>query len=183
MTCIVALAHGDAVYMGADSAAVGGWSLMPRLDPKIYRVGPFLIGFTTSFRMGQLLAYKLSVPPRDVGADPFEFMCTTFVEAVRDCLKTGGYASRESERESGGVFLCAYEGRIFRIDNDYQVGECLMNFAACGCGEDLALGSLYSTAGMEPVMRVKTALCAAELFSAGVRGPFNIETLVSAEES
>ncbi|MCW0032036.1 Ntn hydrolase family protein [Burkholderia pseudomallei] len=48
MTCIVAVKHETGIYMGADSAAVGGWTVWDRLDPKIYRVGPFLIGFTTS---------------------------------------------------------------------------------------------------------------------------------------
>ncbi|WP_213308213.1 hypothetical protein [Paraburkholderia sacchari] len=177
MTCIVALAHGGTVYMGADSASSDGWSMIERNDPKIFRVGPFLIGFTTSFRMGQLLGYSLTVPERRADVEPFAYMCTTFIEAVRSCLKSGGYASKQNEREEAGVFLCGYEGRIFRIDSDYHVGESLLNFSACGCGQDLALGSLYSTVGLDAEQRVTTALCAAARFSAGVREPFKIETL------
>lgn len=52
MTCVVALKHDGRVYMGADSAGVGGYSLQIRNDPKIYRVKDLLFGFTTSFRMG-----------------------------------------------------------------------------------------------------------------------------------
>ncbi|WP_232079999.1 hypothetical protein [Burkholderia pseudomallei] len=161
--------------MGADSAAVGCWTVWDRLDPKIYRVGPFLIGFTTSYRMGQLLGHSFSVPDHLEGVDTFAFMCTTFVDAVRECLKKGGFALRENEREEAGTFLCAYRGRVFRVESDYQIGESATNFDACGCGQEFALGSLYSTSGMEPEQRVRTALCAAQRFSAGVREPFLIE--------
>ncbi|BEH18870.1 hypothetical protein [Burkholderia pseudomallei] len=175
MTCIVAVKHETGIYMGADSAAVGGWTVWDRLDPKIYRVGPFLIGFTTSYRMGQLLGHSFSVPDHLEGVDTFAFMCTTFVDAVRECLKKGGFALRENEREEAGTFLCAYRGRVFRVESDYQIGESATNFDACGCGQEFALGSLYSTSGMEPEQRVRTALCAAQRFSAGVREPFLIE--------
>ncbi|QGS83429.1 hypothetical protein PMC2000_29230 [Burkholderia pseudomallei] len=175
MTCIVAVKHETGIYMGADSAAVGCWTVWDRLDPKIYRVGPFLIGFTTSYRMGQLLGHSFSVPDHLEGVDTFAFMCTTFVDAVRECLKKGGFALRENEREEAGTFLCAYRGRVFRVESDYQIGESATNFDACGCGQEFALGSLYSTSGMEPEQRVRTALCAAQRFSAGVREPFLIE--------
>lgn len=43
--------------MGCDSAGVGGWHLQLRADPKVFHVGHFLIGYTDSFRMGQLLRF------------------------------------------------------------------------------------------------------------------------------
>ncbi|TDG02108.1 hypothetical protein E1N52_41530 [Paraburkholderia guartelaensis] len=179
MTCIVALTDGRKVCMGADSAGANGWSMSTRADPKIYRVGPFLIGFTSSFRMGQLLGHNLTVAPRPEGTDVLVFMCTTFVEAVRACFTRGGFARKDSERESAGTFLVGYEGRIFRIGDDYQVGENAVNFDACGSGEQVALGSLHTTAGMpmRPEIRLERALAAAAEFSMGVRGPFRIEVL------
>ncbi|ACC76582.1 hypothetical protein VOI32_40885 [Paraburkholderia caribensis] len=180
MTCIVALTDGKKVYMGADSAGGSNdWSITVRADPKIYRVGPFLIGFTSSFRMGQLLGHSLTVASRPEGTDAFAFMCTTFIEAVRACFTRGGYTRKDGERESAGTFLVGYEGRIFRIGGDYQVGENAVNFNACGCGAQLALGSLHSTVGMPmlPEIKLERALAAAAEFSAGVRGPFRIEVL------
>lgn len=175
MTCIVALRHAGRVYMGADSAGVAGLMLRERADPKIYRVGPFLIGFTSSFRMGQLLGHSLKVPEKPDDIDAFVFMCTTFVESVRACLKAGGYAGRENDREYAGTFLCAYQGRVFRVESDYQIGETGFGFDACGCGEEIALGSLFSTGGAPAADRVRLALRAAQAFSAGVREPFLIE--------
>lgn len=181
MTCIVALKDGDRVYMGADSAGVGGYSRANRLDPKIYRVGgKMLIGFTTSFRMGQLLGYSLTLPHHHADVTIETYMATSFIDAVRTCLKTGGYAEKEKEVESGGTFLVAYKGRIFGVQSDYQVAENAEAYNAVGCGEDLALGSLFTSERMTvngPRTRVEMALQAAAAFSAGVHPPFRIEEL------
>ena len=59
MTCIVGLEHDGKVYMGGDSAAVGGMDVYPSRIPKVFQAGRYLIGYTTSFRMGQLLQYGL----------------------------------------------------------------------------------------------------------------------------
>ncbi len=90
MTCIVGLAHGGRVYMGADSAGVAGLDIDTRRDPKLFKVGDLLIGFTTSFRMGQLLAYGFEPPPRPAGGDVRRWMVVDFVEAVRAVSGDGG---------------------------------------------------------------------------------------------
>ncbi len=186
MTCIVALRDNGGVYMGCDSAGVGGYSRVNRVDPKIYRVGKMLIGFTTSFRMGQLLGYSLTVPKHHSDEPIESFMCTTFIGAVRDCLKGGGWAERDKEQERGGNFLVAYRGRIFEVEGDYQVGERADPYNAVGCGSDLALGSLYASAhitGISAKDRVTLALEAAAAFSAGVHPPLRIEYLPEAEDA
>lgn len=177
MTCIVGLVEGEKIYMGGDSAGVAGWSLTVRKDPKVFRVGDCIIGFTSSFRMGQLLAHSLRLPKWHDDYDVFEYMVRDFVDAVRQCLKDGGFATREKEAEAGGTFLVGFKGRLFEIAEDYQVGELLAGFSACGCGHELALGSLFSTAKMKAMDRVRLALEAAEAFSAGVRSPFNIQVI------
>lgn len=181
MTCVVALRHDGVIYMGCDSAGVGGWySRMKRVDPKIYRVGEMLIGFTTSFRMGQLLGYSLELPKHHADVPIEHWMATDFINAVRRVLKDGGFAEKEKEVEKGGIFLAAYRGRIFEIESDYQVGEREEPYNAVGCGQDLALGALYaSERGIVtgPRVRVELALEAAAAFSAGVYAPFRIEEL------
>lgn len=177
MTCIVGLVHDGKVYLGGDSAGVDGLHLVTRRDPKVFQVDDFTIGFTTSFRMGQLLAHSFKPPKRHADDDVFAFMVTKFVDALRDCLKSGGYARKDAEVESGGTFLVGYQGRLFEICDDYQVGENIAGYAACGCGRALALGALFATDGQEPRDRIATALSAAEAFSAGVRGPFNTVVL------
>lgn len=177
MTCIVGLVDNGKVYIGGDSAGVGGrYSLAIRNDRKVFRNGEFVMGFTSSFRMGQLLAYALSPPKPREGDDVFAFMVRDFIGAARQTLKDGGFAKTVNGEESGGAFLVGFRGRLFHIDDDFQVGENIQHYDACGCGDHIALGSLFSTPNMtDPRARVIEALMAAENFSAGVRAPFHIE--------
>ena len=178
MTCIVGLAHQGKVWMGGDSAGVAGLDLAVRKDPKVFRRGPFLIGYTSSFRMGQLLRFKFNPPEIPDGMDLFEYLATLFVDALRTCLKDGGYARKVSEEETGGTFLVGIHGRLFAIGNDYQVAENAAPFAACGCGDSVALGALeVMPEGMLPAAKLRRALEAAEAWSAGVRGPFVIDSV------
>jgi ATP-dependent protease HslVU (ClpYQ) peptidase subunit len=172
--------------MGADSAGVGGWySRSNRVDPKIYRIGDgkMLIGFTSSFRMGQLLGHALVLPEHHADVSIETWLVTDFVDAVRNCLKAGGFAKKDSEVESAGIFLVAYRGRIFHVQGDYQVGERAEPYDAVGCGFDLALGSLHATEQtVVPLTdraraRARMALEAAAAFSAGVHPPFIFEEL------
>lgn len=190
MTVIAAIrdANGD-VYMAADSAGTSGWSQQCRVDKKIKRVGNMLIGFTSSYRMGQLLHYKLTPPehPKDMHVDVY--IRTLFVDTVRELFVNNGYAYIDNNREEGGIFLVAYQGHIFRIDSDYQVGEHVEGFDAVGSGEDLAIGALYAT-GIKPAKacpkrvcghsmreRVELAVQCAIKFNAGCNGEIQIEKL------
>ena len=176
MTVIVGLVHHGAVHIGGDSAGVAGYDLTIRADHKVFANGPYLFGFTSSFRMGQLIRFALT-PPEPHG-DLDRFMVTEFIDAIRDCLKAGGFAKKDNEQEEGGCFLVGIQGRLFKVDDDYQVGESLDGYTAAGCGEATALGALYATTDrMAPTRRVEIALKAAERFSAGVRGPFIIRSL------
>jgi hypothetical protein len=136
-----------------------------------------LIGFTTSFRMGQLLGYALNVPECHADVPVERYMATTFMDSVRACLKAGGFSKKENEVEKGGTFLVGYRGRIFLVCDDFQVAESSRDFDSCGAGYMLALGSLYSSAEIVPEARVRLALEAAEAFCPSVRGPMVIEKL------
>lgn len=177
MTCVVGLIDRDGVYVGADSAGVSGWDLIVRADPKVFRNGEVLIGFTSSFRMGQLLRFTFEVPLHPEGISTEHYMATHFVDGVRQCLKEGGYAEKLNEREKGGAFIVAYRGELFIIESDYQVSQPADNFAAVGCGNQVAHGALHATVGMPSRNRVELALAAAERFCAGVRAPFRVEFL------
>jgi hypothetical protein len=104
-------------------------------------------------------------------------MVTTFIDAVRDCLKSHGWAEKEKEQEKGGTFLVGYCGRLYEISDDYQVGVSRDGFEACGCGGQVARGALFATDHLRGEERMLKALVAAERCSAGVRGPFHVESL------
>lgn len=176
MTVIAGLVDDGAVLIGGDSAGIGGYQLTVRRDSKVFINGPYVFGFTSSFRMGQLLRWALKPPPPGDPAELERFMTTAWIDSVRECLQAGGYAWSNGGQESGGTFLVGVAGRLFEVDADYQVGEPLDGYAAVGCGADIALGALHATrsAAMGADERVMAALRAAERHSAGVRGPFTL---------
>jgi ATP-dependent protease HslVU (ClpYQ) peptidase subunit len=189
MTCIVGLEQDGKVYIGGDSAGVSGTNLCVRADEKLFRNGPFIIGFTTSFRMGQLLRYKLCPPvhPEEMNVD--EFMTTIFIDEVRRCLRNGGYARRKEEQESAGTFMIGYRGKLFVIESDYQVGRAVDGIGAVGSGAQVAIGALHaqtattalncglcatSQCNLTAESKVRIALEAAERWNSAVRSPFVI---------
>lgn len=182
MTCIVGLVDNGKVFIGGDSAGSNNWQLTIRKDAKVFRNGDFLIGAGTSFRMIQLLRYAFTPP---VYEKPIEdnpdylacYMATSFVDGIRECLKSGGFAKKETEQESGGCFLVGFQGKLFCIQDDYQVEETLCGYNAIGDGDDIARGSLYATQGLQPNERVLMALQAAQYHCTSVSAPFTIESI------
>lgn len=178
MTCIVGVVHKTGVYLGGDSAGVGDVedaSLSITAHPKVFVNGKFIMGFTSSFRMGQLLQYVFKPPSKRSGMNDMEYMVSVFIPSLRKCFEKSGFGRIEEGRDnSGGTFLVGFNGKLYTIYEDFQVMEKLSSFVACGCGDDLALGAMHATEGMEPTKRLMIALEAAAKFSAGVAPPFHI---------
>jgi ATP-dependent protease HslVU (ClpYQ) peptidase subunit len=171
LTCIVGLVDRGTVYIGGDSAASSGTSVCIREDKKVFQNGPFIMGFTNSFRMGQLLHYKF-IPPTQEVEDDLEYMSTAFIDNVRNCFSMNGYSFDKTDDVDGGAFLVGYKGVLYVVDTDFQVGLPSTPYYAIGCGTDLALGSLYSTGGKSAEIRIIIALKAASEFSSAVAPPF-----------
>jgi len=178
VTCIVGLEVDGKIYMGGDSASTSGWNTRVTRLRKVFRLNGFLIGYTTSFRMGQLLEHQLGVDLQKDDQEDLEYMITTFIEAVRKCLKDGGFAKVENEQETGGLFLVGYRGVVYCIEQDFQVNVSVDDLDAVGCGAHYALGSLRATRdSSNPEERVRKALEAAGYFSNGVCPPYYVECL------
>lgn len=182
MTCIVGLVENNKVYMGGDSASSNGHLTVVSAVPKVFSTGDFLIGYTSSWRMGQILEHHLRIDegllPKP-GDDLQGFMVRVFVENVRELFKTLGYAKLENNEESAGEFLVGCYGHLYHIETDYQVGETANGMDACGCGEQVALGALCATEklGLTAFQRIDIALEAAAEFSCGVRPPFIVKVI------
>lgn len=176
MTCIVGFTDGERVTIGGDSAGVAGYDLDVRADSKVWAKDGWAFGFTSSFRMGQLLRYKLTPPAMTVGQELEQYMATTFVDAVRTALKDGGYVRTVNGEEHGGQFLVGHHGRLFHVESDFQVAESTRPFGVAGCGGSYALGALHALEHNDLAAgdRVSRALGIAERCSAGVRGPFAV---------
>jgi len=174
MTCIIGLEHNGHVYIGADSAAQAGWKVRPTRLQKVFRRGPFLIGYTTSFRMGQILQHHLEVREPEKKESDDAFMVCAFIEAVRECLKDKGFTKIENNQEEGGFFLVGYAGTLYQVTGDFQINSSTEGLDAFGCGDDYALGAMKALEDLPPRKRIKKALEIAAHFSGAVCAPFRV---------
>lgn len=177
VTCIVGLATPDGVWMGADSFGSDGSQEIAYRSPKLIVAGELVLGFTESYRAGDLLRYSLRrLPERGRFDDPHEYMVTVVVELVRTVFKDGGYNKADGGRDTAATLLAACGGRLFLVGSDYCVLEPKSGFTAIGSGYLAAQGSLHTSDMLlwEPERRVRAALEAAAGLCAGVGPPFHV---------
>jgi ATP-dependent protease HslVU (ClpYQ) peptidase subunit len=182
MTCIAGLVHEDCIYLGGDSATSVGTSVTIKANTKVFSNGPFVIGVAGAPRVGQLLRFTFTPPAPDTAddsveeLDPYEFMVTTFINAVRATLKEGGFLRRELEQEfiGGSSLLVGYHGALYRVDSNFGITMAQDDFDAIGSGAQAARGALHASQGKDPLTRMRLALEAADHFTVSVRCPFTI---------
>ena len=176
MTCIAGFVEGDRVWIGGDSAASHGMSIHIRAEPKVFRNGSLLIGFSQSFRMGQVLRHILVVPEHDPTMTVEQYASTALVDAIQAALSDAGVTCGPCEYGAGNI-LIGYAGNLFFIDHDFQVGFPIYRYYAIGSGQDIALGALYASGRLQGEERLTRALGAAVEFNASCRGPFTIDSI------
>jgi hypothetical protein len=181
MSCVVGIEDPAGAWIGGDSAAVDDDDVVTLCaQPKVFSMleEEFAIGAVDSARPGQLVRYSLALPDAarrndDYRRDPDRFIATSFVDAVRKCLRRGGYAGKgEEDEELGGHFLVAWRARLYRVESDYSFGRSSLGYDAIGSGGAVALGALHATRGQAPRRRIEIALAAAAEHTATVRPPF-----------
>lgn len=179
MTCIAGVVDNGTVWIGGDSAACTNWTAMPRADQKVFVRGPWIFGVAGCYRVRDVLRYRIALPePPQSGLS--KFMAVKFVDALRRALLQVGGMSKEHElEEHEGIFLVGCAGRLFSVEGNFQVGGPHKDHWATGCGDEIAVGSLYSSKGFRLTAkeRIKLALDAASQYSAFVKPPYTIRKL------
>jgi len=176
MTCIVGLVKNGRVYMGGDSAFVSDWDMTILPNQKVFIRSGAVFGVAGNPRALNLLRYHMQIPPTQE-ADLLSYMATSFLDAMRECFKSNGYAVKDNEFEYiGSNILVGCAGKLFSYDSNYYVSE-VSDYTAIGSGAVAALGAMYATPKVSPAKRVQIALEAAERLSIGVRGPFQIVSI------
>lgn len=174
MTCIVGIVNNNKVYIGGDTLGSNGHSKIERYDVKVFKKDNFIFGCCGSYRMGNLIRYKMKMPKIEKDIDVMEYMVVDFIDELRKTMREGGFLKTENGVDEGGFFLVGYKDRLFKVECDFQVAEVLCGYDSTGSGEDFALGSLYSTQKLTPRKRIQIALEAASFHCVSVGGEFTI---------
>lgn len=91
---------------GEDSAGVAGMDVVTRADEKVFKKDNMLFGFTSSFRMGQIIRHCFKIPDRDPRTDVDTYLCRDFVSGLIDSFKEYGYNGKDKVgRYKDGIFF------------------------------------------------------------------------------
>lgn len=181
MTCIVGIADGTTVWIGADSFLGGSDVQRQTALPKIVRVGDLLFGCAGSVRGTQIVQYHWTPPEPEDGTDTDTYVIRDVSESLRACFSAHGCSKSEQGVEALGddfYALIGFAGHLFRFTHRF----CMIRYAegvdAIGAGFQYALGSLYQTRRVhDPRRRVLDALAASAAYSPWVEKPFIVATL------
>jgi len=188
VTAIVAIEHDGKVYMGCDSAGLieGTWDLRLRseIDDKIvcFPDKHLIIGVAGSGRWLSLLTDHYAPPDEleDIGATTRGYVAKV-VESLRTLAKEYGALHNETPNHFDSSLLIGYQGGLWSMDSDFALMKPYHSFAAIGCGDQTALGSIMTSFAMKPSEDKREvlyrALRVAECFSAGVRAPFVVKSV------
>ena len=105
MTCIVVVSDSRTVLLGGDSAAASDRGVFIRATRKVFRAGAYAIGFTRSWRMGQILRHETELPEPPDTRDGEE-------------LENPGLYRGGSGDQWG---VPGWRARIFEVHDDYHV--------------------------------------------------------------
>ena len=177
MTCIVALRHNKKIYVGGDRCGASTTTKTVMANSKVFKLdNRFVVGYTSSFRYGQLLQFHVKCPKQKPKQTDMEFMVNTFVDTLRTMLKQHGYLRINSNREEIGTCIVAYKGNMYEIQDDLAVLQHAFEYVCVGSGTYHAEGSLFTREGLieDPKQRIIMSLQAASTFCPGVSGPYDI---------
>lgn len=182
MTCIVGYEHEEKVYLGCDSATVENWTIQTIAQPKIFKLGEFLIGYSGFPRIGQLIQFSLSLRPQLDNQSDFQYLCTEFATSVKTLLNDNDFIRSGDNGKSlpESNLLFGYHKHLYLLDGNFQIIQFKDKYNAIGSGMDLALGAMAALdkiKTLEPEFRIKIALEASAKHNMGVQKPFKIMSI------
>lgn len=175
MTLVVGYTDNNTVYMAADNSINWDNQFLMTTHSKILSLSinsknpiQFLVGFSGSFRMGQLLEHSFNIPSIE-DTPVYKYMCIYFVPALIKLFEANRFLYEQNNTISGGTLLIGIKGSLFLVQEDFSVIETTNKYAAIGCGETYALGAFnaleYISTSISVESRIKAALTAAATFS------------------
>jgi hypothetical protein len=185
VTCIVGLIATEAVYIGADSLGSGNGVKQVYTTPKLVTLEVFEkkdlsltkinvgIGYTTSYRMGDILRYHFTPPPIEIDEDENQYLVKDFIPELIKCFDEHSFAKTKEGTKSGGNFLVAIRGRLFHVQEDFSILEPRCGYTAVGSGQEFAMGALFAFSRVQatPEKAVVNSIRAAGEFCTTVGGP------------
>lgn len=178
MTCIIGLKHDDEIYIGGDQLAsnTNGFCSTYK-EPKVFKKGGFIFGYSGSYRVGQILKYDFDIPSHSSEYADMEYFVRIFVPALQLKLeeRKAIYNSDNGlEMADDANIIIGYRNGIYRLHSDFQLENNENDIMAIGCGSTVALGCMHALYNLKPISRITRSLEIVSILNIGVKGPFTI---------
>lgn len=145
MTCIVAIETKDNIILAGDKLGSTDYYTEVYSRPKVFRNGDFLIGYTTSYHMGQLLEFEWKQPTKEEGISDDVYIYRDVRQSIKrmfECNDFGQAKAGDFNEPDLGNFIFIYKNKIYSYEPNSAILEHI-NVASCGSGSLVMKGAVY----------------------------------------
>jgi len=153
MTTIIGIQHKNGCLLAADSRTTNEYG-RPYHHEKVAKLterGDWIIAGAGDPQACDIVQH-LWAPPKQTIKDNYKYMVSKAALSIRDCLKKNGYERDKSDKDGGFIFLIAYKGTLYEIDETFTVYMRDDGFYGAGSGSRWALGALQAGASWEEAL-------------------------------
>lgn len=171
MTCLAVVRKENKIYMAADRGASDDDTILTLSTPKIWKTGPYLIGYAGSLD-GERMRYNFNPPAPEI-KNLDKFMQTKFIKQLRTFYNDWWVDT--SKDADLGLIICV-KGQIYEHNAiDMSLSKYTLDYLAMGSGSQYAYGYLAATEKIkDPRKRVVGAINSAIKFSPSCVGPVDV---------
>ena len=158
MTCIIAHTDGVSSFIAGDKLGSNGFTKTVQTEPKVFEKEfiklhddgltrtkeVMALGYTTSFRMGQLLNYNLNLPEQDASQTLSQYLVLKVIPIIRQMFKEEWGARDASQDVGGGQFIILHNHTIYEVQEDFSVLQPKTRITAVGSGTYHAIAAMQA---------------------------------------
>lgn len=197
MTCVATVKDNTSIFswVGADSLVSNGYMKLKSKNEKVFHNSGFpdvVVGVSGSMN-GYALKYSNLIERSILLEDKinYEYMVTSFIETYKDAMTSVNAVSlgQDGSFMNQSSSMLVYRDQIFALESDFSVFVPSTDYYSVGSGSSYALGSLFSTEGLNPIYRLYLALQSSIEFAVGCDKPiiilntFNYDKIVINEKN
>jgi ATP-dependent protease HslVU (ClpYQ) peptidase subunit len=173
MTCIAVVRDeiNNKIYMAGDRGASDDGTILALTAPKVWKLGPYLIGYAGSMD-GERMRYNFNPYVPDI-KDTDKFMQTKFIKQLKQ-FYTDWWV--ETGKESDFGLIIAVRGEIYEHSSaDMSLSKYTVPYLAMGSGAEYAYGYLNATEKTKDARkRAVGAVNSAIKFNPSCMGPVDV---------
>ncbi|EON7637319.1 hypothetical protein ABV23_RS02340 [Escherichia coli] len=158
MTCIIAYTDGNTSFIAGDKLGSNGFTKAIQTEPKVFEKEFIKIdesglnrtkevmamGYTSSFRMGQLLTYKLDLPEQQSNQTFSQYLVLEVIPRIRTLFKEEWGARDTTQDVGGGQFIILHNHTIYEVQGDFSVLQPKTQITSVGSGTYHAIAAMQA---------------------------------------